>query len=64
MSKYLKNIFFYALEIKFQVIGSTNVKRTMSPAMPVSDTEAEEHQQPKGKETEEPVTISSPGKYL
>ena len=52
-------------------MDNPNVKRPMPPVMPasvVSDSENEEEEpetekQPT-KETEEPITISTPGKYL
>ena len=71
MFKHLKNIFLNSLENKSQT--NPNVKRSMPPVMPastsvVSDSENEEEEpetenQPP-KETEEPITISPPGKYL
>ena len=73
MFQHLKNIFFNALENKSQTMDIPNVKRSMPPVMPasasvVSDSENEEEEpetekQPT-KETEEPITISTPGKYL
>lgn len=72
MFQHLKNIFFNALENKSKTID-TSVKRSMPPVMPastsvISDSENEEEEpetekQPT-KETEEPITISPPGKYL